>query len=255
MKFFYLILLVLILSFSLSAKEKKKTTIMDFSGMKLESDSIDEKQEDEEESEIDKEISDDESKIKTIDLKKRIQEIKEQKESEEINSALVFFVFRAQFDYQSFMLFDNIPYQNPIGMEISTSILGLDLDSFSAYIGEIGYRIFYGNEIIQALIVSPLTISFNFVKWNRVFPLKVNLFKAYYLNKIVRGNSGEEIHLFFEYISLNMSWRFFKNKRFSSNLFLGLSFGPDDIKSNPKREAMVFTIGVSGDFLPIKIDF
>jgi len=235
-------------------KEEGEDGEMDFSGVKLESDNIDDRLEKEEEDEIDKEIIEDSEKIKKIDLKEKIRE-RELAEKKKQTSFLVFFALKTQLDYQNFMLFDNIPYQNPIGIEFTTSILGLELKDMNSYIGEVGYRLFYGNELIQALTLSPLSVSFNFKKWKEIFPLKVNLFKIYYFNKIVRGRSGEEIHLFFEYISLKLSWRFFKDDRFSTNLFFGFSFGPDDIKSNPKREAMVFTIGISGEFLPVKIDF
>jgi len=244
-----------------SKKTKEKTDDefksegeMDFSGLKFESDDLDGELEKEEEKEIDKEIVEDKNKVKTVDLQERY-ELQKRQEALNKDNYLVFFKMKMQMDYQNLMLFDNIPYQNTIGLEFSTSIMGLSLKKFDGFIGEIGYKFFYGNELIQSLIVSPLTITFYLKKWNRIFPLRVNVFKVFYLNKIVRGSGDKEIDLFFEYISFDVSWRFFKDKNFTTNVFLRLSLSPDDIKATPKTQSLLFTIGVSGDFSPLKIEF
>jgi len=234
--------------------EKKVDGEMDFSGVKLESDDLDGELEEEEEKEIDKEIAEDRGKIKTVDLKEKYERERRER-AKDLKNYLVFFKLKSQMDYQNLMLFDNIPYQNTIGLEFSTSIMGLSLKKFDGFIGEIGYKFFYGSEFIQALIVSPLSISFYLKKWNRVFPLRVSVFKAYYLNKIIRGSGNKEIDLFFEYISFDLSWRFFKDRNFTTNVFLRISLGPDDIKATPKTQSLLFTIGVSGDFSPLKVEF
>jgi hypothetical protein len=234
-------------------KGKKDDSAMDFTGINMESDSLDDDLEKEEEEEIDKEISKSEKNVKTIDLKEK-KKIKD-KEKEKYRSYLSFFKLQTQMDYQNLMLFENIPYKHLVGLEVTTSIMGLELDDFNAYVGEIGYRLFYGNSTVNAVIISPLKASFNLKKWGHIFPFKVDLFKIYFFDKTIVGNSGEKINLFFEYISLSASWQIFRDKSMSSNIFFSLSFGPDDIKSNPKRESVLFTIGISGDFSPIRINF
>ncbi len=234
-------------------KEDDKKDEMDFSNIILESDDLDEDMEKEEEKEIDEEIIKSTKKIKEVDLKEIERKKENQKKENEL--FLSFLKMQMQMNYRNLILFENIPYQHSTGIEITTSIMGLELKNASAYVGEIGYRISYNSSLAQSLIISPLMINFNFRKWGEVLPLKVNLFKIYFFKETVRGNNNKTINLFFEYFSLLMSWRFLKDEDFSSNIFFGVSFGPDDIKSNPKRESILFTIGISGDFLPIKIKF
>lgn len=237
-------------------KEDSENKGMDFSYTIIESDDLDEddkEEDDKEEEDDDDEVTISNKEVKPVDLKDLEQ--KKEKKKKENESFLSFLKIQMKMNYRNLILFDNIPYQHSEGLELTTSIMGLELKNASAYIGEIGYRISHNNNLAQSLIISPLMINFNFKKWGEVLPLSVNIFKIYFFKKTIRGNNNKTINLFFEYISLSMSWRFFKDKDLSSNIFLGLSFGPDDIKSNPKRESMVFTIGISGDFLPIKIKF
>ncbi len=233
--------------------EDKENKGMDFSNTIIESEDLDKEEEKEEEDQIDEEIIISDKETKAIDLKE-LRKKKENKKKEN-ESFLSFLKIQMKMNYRNLTLFNNIPYQHSEGIEFTTSIMGLELKNANAYIGEIGYRISHDNNFNQSLIISPLMINFNFKKWGEVLPFSVNIFKIFFFKETIRGNNNKTMNLFFEYISLSISWRFFKDKDFSSNIFLGFSFGPDDIKSNPKRESMVFTIGISGDFLPIKIKF
>jgi len=233
-------------------KKKKRKKGMDFSDMILESDDLDEEVEKEEEKEIDEYLYESKKNTELVDLKK-VREMREKEKK--VNLFLSFLKLRAQLDYQNLMLFDNIPYQNIAGFEMTTSIMGLELESANAFIGEIGYRIFSNGNMAQAFVMSPLMVNFNFKKWGKVFPFKVSIFKIYFFRKTIVANSDKKINLFFEYLSLSMSWQFFKDDSFSSNVFFGFSFGPDDINTNPKRESILFSIGITGEFSPIKIEF
>jgi len=232
-------------------EEKEKDEGMDFSDVKLQSDSLDEDEERQEEKEIDEILR--KEKKPQIDIKE--VKLKEKLKKEKKDFFLSFLKLQLKLNYRNLMLFDNLPYGNSFGAEFTTSIMGIELKGANAYIGEIGYRLAYNSELSNILIISPLMLNFELKRYGQVFPIEVNLFKMYFFQKTIRGNNKKNLNTFFEYVSVSLNWQYFKDKTMRSSVFLGISFAPDDINSNPQREAVVFTIGIKGDFLPIKIYF
>ncbi len=229
------------------ALEEKKQNMddnMDFSGVIVESNEIDENEEKEEEKEIDKNIQK-YKKVKKVKTEKLIAPPK--KEKKNFIKFLPIYLELSYFNTQLLKMKQNHTFFAEFGL----SLFALKIFKLNINLGRAAIALTYDTGFMSYEF-SPLNLSYSLDYKSNKFLLELDLYKKYNLFERLKW---DKIYMtdFVKYISLKSSWFIFDRKESNMRLFFETS-----IVNGSHRDistSVAFSLGLAGEFYPIFFGF
>jgi len=228
-----------------SKEEKicKKKDGMDFSDIIVESDQVDEDSEALEEKEILKKMNADKKKgVKASTLK--IKKVKPK-------NFLEFFPLYLDISYLNMSLLD-IPYNHNLSTELGLSFFSVVFSDFSVKLGRVAIAPIYDWSLIS-WEMAPISFTYQLKHRVHTFLFELEIYKTYRLFNKMHVKKYLDITAWTKFLSLKSSWYIIK--RADKNLKLYFETALVSGNDKDSNSSLSFSLGITGDFSPIRLEF
>ena len=220
----------------------EKKSKMDFSEVVIESDQLDEAEEEKEEKIILKDLKEKRKAIKTESLKKK---------KKEPTNFLQFLPLYLDISYLNLSLLD-IPYNNNLAIEFGTSIFSIILSDFQIKLARVAIAPTYKLDL-SAFEIAPVSFAYRLRTDVHHFLFELELYKTYYLFNKMKVEKGEYILKWHKYFSLKSSWYILDKKDKSLKLFFETALVSGDHRDS--NSSFSFSLGITGDISLLQFSF